>query len=268
VADRADTIAGCFIADIKPTGSQDPYALRRSANAVIRLIESEPGVALDAIADAALNGYAEAGLTDAARAAAVREELIGFLQNRVEAFLKERRIPYDVAAAVIPPGWQRPGRALSWATEIARVRGDAVFERLVTGVKRVGNILTADERRLGVPWERIESALSGGELAPGVAFDAGRFESPAESALLDAVRSAAPGVRRSEEKGAFAAVLEALSALAAPIDAFFDAVLVNCEDPAIRANRRHLLATIHALFARYADFSEIVEEGPAQASSG
>jgi glycyl-tRNA synthetase beta chain len=151
VADRADTIAGCFIVDIKPTGSQDPYGLRRSANAIIRLVESEPGVALDVVADAALEGFARAALAESARVPAVRGDLAAFLQSRVEAFLKERRIPYDVAAAVIPPWWTRPGRALSWAGEIARMRGNTVFERLITGVKRVGNILSPAERRMGAP---------------------------------------------------------------------------------------------------------------------
>jgi len=262
VADRTDTIAGCFIADIKPSGSQDPYGLRRAGNAIVRLVEPEPGVALDALADAALQGYARAGLADEARVLAVRGELVDFLQARVDAFLKERSVPYDVAAAVTPPWWRQPGLALAWAREIARMRGNPSFERLITGVKRVGNILAPSERRVGVAWDRIEAALSGGELAPGVAFDPGRFEEPVEGALLEAVRRAAPTVRRAEESRAHPAVLEALSGLAGPIDAYFDGVLVNCEDPALRANHHRFLAAIHALLARYADFSEIVEGGP------
>jgi glycyl-tRNA synthetase beta chain len=263
LADRFDTLVGCFLAGQKPTGSQDPFALRRGANGAVRIASEVRGLRLDALADSASEGY-RAVLGDAELRARwidrrSRDDVMEFLRGRVEAYLKDGGVPYDVAAAVIAVTWQEPGVALARARAIANARRDRVFERLVTGVKRVGNILPKERRRLAAPWEGLASVFAVENVrAP---FDPGRFESPAEHALLDAVRRIVREIPPLEEKSSFEAVLAALARLADPIDAYFDAVLVNADDPAVRENRISFLAGIFALFGRYADFQALVEQG-------
>jgi glycyl-tRNA synthetase beta chain len=260
VADRMDTICGCFVAGFKPTGSQDPYGLRRSANGLIRIIEGRPGVRLDEAIDEAFAAYRESGV--AGDLGAARGEVIEFMKGRAEGYLRENGVPYDVANAMVPVSWTRPGEALRRGREIARLRGDAVFERLITGVKRVGNILPPESRSLGVGWDAIRSAaLEGGELRPGVSYSREAFEDEAERGLAEALGDALPKLESAESGERFREVLEGLSALADPIDLYFDRVLVNCEDRAVRANRLAFLSVVYAVFGRYADFSRIVEEG-------
>jgi glycyl-tRNA synthetase beta subunit len=113
-----------------------------------------------------------------------------------------------------------------------------------------------------VEWDRILASLDGREvLMQGLEFTPERFQDPHEGALHEAVRTAAPEIAASESSHRFSEVLEQLSRLADPIDAYFDHVLVNCEDPAVRSNRHAFLGSVYALFSRYADFSEIVETG-------
>jgi glycyl-tRNA synthetase beta chain len=261
VADRVDTICGCFLAGFIPTGSQDPYALRRLANGLIRIVSDEPGIHLDELVDHTAALYVGGGFATQESADGTRDALVDFFRARCEAYLKDNNVPYDVANAVKPLSWTQPGVALDRSREITRLRGDARFERLITGVKRVGNILAADHRLMGVDWGRIHSALEGtADLADGIGFSQDLFQDPAEGVLLDALRRAAPKIAEFEQRQDVAEVLNALSALSDPIDAYFDSVLVNCEDSAARTNRHGFLATVYALFARYADFSEIVEE--------
>lgn len=260
IADRIDTICGCFLAGFKPTGSQDPYALRRSANGLVRLIADEPGLSLAGLADVALNGY------DRARAEAsdadTRAELNDFLRTRCEAYLKENGVAYDVAAAVTPLSWATPGIALSRARALGQLRGREQFERLITGVKRVGNILSAQHRHAGVPWDRLVAAAAGdSDLVPGIRFSPARFEDPNEGSLHEAVAAALHDIAQLNSSERVGDVLERLARLADPIDRYFDSVLVNCDDPDLRENRLALLAVVYALFARYADFSAIVEQG-------
>lgn len=262
MADRIDTVVGCFLAGMKPTGSQDPFALRRGANGAVRLASEMGGVRLDAIAEAASANYALV-LGDAALHTKWTEQracndVMEFLRGRVEAYLKESGIPYDVADAVIAVAWAEPGVALARARALAAMRGDRAFERLITGVKRVGNILPKERRRLAAPWESVAQAFA--PVATG-SFDPARFADPAEGRLLDAVRRSVAEIHPLEKKSSFDAVLVALSRLADPIDSYFDAVLVNADDPAVRENRISFLGEVFGLFGRYADFQSIVEQG-------
>lgn len=262
LADRLDTMAGCFLAGLKPTGSQDPYALRRSGNGVVRIVAEMPEVRLAPLVDAAGLLYAPilgADELDARwREKRAGEELAEFVRGRVEAYLKDEGIPYDVADAVLAVVWDRPGVAAARARDLVRLRGDAAFERLITGVKRVGNILPRERRRTGAEWDDIRSSL-----IDGTAFAADRFEDPAEHALLEALRRVWRDLGSERDARPFAGVLANLSELAAPIDAYFDHVLVNSSDPAVRDNRLSFLAATYSLFGRFADFQRLVESGAA-----
>jgi glycyl-tRNA synthetase beta chain len=267
MADRMDTICGCFLAGFVPTGSQDPYALRRHANGLMRLLEREPSVRLDDLDRIAVDLYVDAGLADREAADQTISALDGFFETRCEAFLKDRGITYDVVDAVSRVCWTRPGVALARSREIARLRGDVVFERLITGVKRVGNILPGDKRTYGLDWNSIQESFGQAkamDAAPeSVRFTTDRFADPAETQLYEAISSVLPQMVEFDRKGEFASVLKTLSRLADPIDEYFDGVLVNCDDPGLRENRHRFLAAVFAIFSRYADFSYIVEGGSA-----
>lgn len=263
LADRIDTLVGCFLAGMKPTGSQDPFALRRGANGAVRLAAEMRGVRLDALVEAAGAGYAtvlgESDLRARWLDQRVREDAMEFVEGRVGAFLKESGVAYDVADAVLAVAWPEPGVALARAHALARLRGDRAFERLITGVKRVANILPKERRRLASTWESVAGSLGDPPSRP--SFDPARFQDPAEHGLWDAVKGSVREIPKLEDKSSFGAVLGALSRLADPIDTYFDAVLVNAEDRAVRENRISFLAEIFALFGRYADFQAIVEQG-------
>jgi glycyl-tRNA synthetase beta chain len=264
LADRLDTLAGCFMAGLKPSGSQDPYALRRSGNGVVRLAAAMEAVSLDSLIDRSGKGYGTT-LTDEEVGArwigkAAGADLAEFLRGRAEAYLKENGVPYDVAAAVLAADWARPGVARRRADALATLRGDATFERLITGVKRVGNILPKDRRRLGASWEDIHAAVSGSGAFP---FDPARFQDEAETGLLKAVRATIGPIETADGSDRPERVLRGLSGLADPIDRYFERVLVNAEDPALRDARHALLAAVFALFGRFADFQAIVEQGAA-----
>lgn len=262
VADRIDTICGCFLAGFKPSGSQDPYALRRSANGLIRIIRDEHEMSLETLIDVTLAAYGASQGETTREPVEVRAELVEFLRLRCEAFLKESGVAYDVAAAVAPLVWSTPGLALVRAKSIARMRGHERFERLITGVKRVGNILDADRRHTGVYLADIARAVNDrGDLGGGVVFSPDRFADAKEGALHEALRLAVDDITQLDTAEQFADVLSRLSKLADPIDDYFDSVLVNCDDLAVRENRLNFLSVIYALFARYADFSAIVEQG-------
>ncbi len=260
-ADRVDTLVGCFLAGLKPTGSQDPYALRRGGNGVVRLACELPGVRLDELIECAASSYGavlsqeEIETRWGGRRAGA--DLHEFMRGRVEAFLKDNGVPYDVADAVLPVSWTDPGTALARARDIARLRGDARFERLITGVKRVGNILAKDRRRVGAAWPDVSGALAGDGVRP---FDPARFQDPAERGLLDAVVGTLGRIESQEASGNFGEVLTVLSRLADPIDAYFDKVLVNVDDALVRDNRHGFLAAVYGLFGRFADFQAIVEQ--------
>jgi glycyl-tRNA synthetase beta chain len=188
----------------------------------------------------------------------VSNDVTEFLRGRVEAYLKDSGVPYDVAAAVIAVAWEEPGIALARARALAAMRGDRAFERLITGVKRVGNILPKERRRLATPWDSVARAFGDANAA---GFDPARFLDPAEQQLFDAVRHSVRELPALEEKPPFRPVLEALSRLADPIDTYFDKVLVNADDQVVRENRISFLGEVFGLFGRYADFQAIVEQG-------
>jgi glycyl-tRNA synthetase beta chain len=262
VADRVDTLAGCFLAGMIPTGSQDPYALRRQAMGLVRMLEHHPEISIAPLVRAAVEGYAAAGLGGKRDAAEVVAEVEDFIRTRTETFLKDKGIAPDAVAAVGAVAWQTPGVALRRAKAMERLRGDRAFELLITGAKRVGNILQRDTKTYGASWETLEETwLRGGTPPGGAPFDPERFEDEEEKELHAAIRDALPGIRTAEADSDYAAVFSHLAKLGPVIDRYFDHVLVNTADPLVRTNRHRFLAAVFALFSKYADFSHIVEQG-------
>ena len=200
----------------------------------------------------AMVNRAAALLPDGVRRPGLAGELLAFLQDRVAYFLRERGIPYDVVEAVLAAGADDPVDALARAEALQAVRGGQDLERLVIGFKRAANILKGmDEAALpdpaAVPWAQAH---------------------PTERELHAAVRRVGRELEAAERGKDYPAMLKLLLELRAPIDRFFDEVLVMSEDPQERDRRLALLAEARSVFHHVFDPSCIVLEGEAAAPDG
>ena len=243
-ADRLDSVAGCFAAGFVPTGSQDPYALRRAANGMVRLLmEKRLHVSLRDVVTRAV-----AALPAKAQREGLVPEVLEFLTDRVAFYLRERGVSYDVVDAVLAADADDPLDALTRAEALASIRDSEQLERLVVGFKRAANILKGVT---GLPaLERVEWK------------GAHATEETLRKATMEISRKL---VERRKTKD-YAGMLELLLQLRDPIDKFFDDVLVMSEDRAERERRLALLAAARELFRDFFDPARIVIEGePARA---
>jgi glycyl-tRNA synthetase beta chain len=227
LADKLETLAGLFGIGQGPTGDKDPFALRRHALGVLRLL-IERKLALD-------TGWL---LNLPGRPAVSDLEL--FLLERMKVMFRDQGYSAAEVAAVLdvgPPTEIRvvPQRLAAVRAFVALPEADA----LAAANKRVGNILKKSE------------------AAPPAAVDAELLVEPAERALAQALHEVEPQARAAFDRGDYTASLRALAALRAPVDAFFEAVMVNADDARLRANRLALLAQLHAAMNRVADLSRL-----------
>ncbi len=222
LADKLDALSGFFAVGEKPSGSGDPFALRRAALGVIRiLIENRLRLPLK-----------------------VTDELRVFFADRLKIALKEKGIRHDLIDAVFALGGEDDLVRL-----VARVEALQAFLKtddgtnLLAGYKRAANILKAEEKKDGKTYisEVAESLLA----------------APAEKSLFAALDQAKSGIAPSLEKEDFAAAMQQMAALRGPVDSFFDGVKVNDEYPKLRENRLNLLASLRAALHQVADFSRI-----------
>ena len=233
LADKLETLAGLFGIGQVPTGDKDPFALRRHALGVVRmLIERE--LPLDA-----QGLVSEAFKVFAASHGQAQAEVAHFLSERLVGYLKDLGFnaqEVDAVVALRPPRWAQLPRRLAAVRAFA---GLPEAPALAAANKRVGNILKKSDN------------------VPLVAVDAGLLLEPAERALHAALAEVAPRADAAFEAEDFTASLQALAALKEPVDAFFDAVMVNAEDPALRRNRLALLRSLHTSMNRVADLSRL-----------
>jgi len=299
LADKLDTLVCFWAIDEKPTGSSDPYALRRAALGVVRVLLAAPsrlhlssllrhrmidaavrrarheialadreglelaareGLSLPEVAatfeevrremsaeivakrvDLENQGYSVAGFLNRA------DDLLAFLADRLKVQLREQGKRHDLVDAVFALGDDDLVRI------VARVEALDAFLRtedganLLAGYKRAANILAAEEKK--------GRGLSDGDVAKGL--DASLLKEPAEKSLYAALEAALPAARAAVEKEEFAAAMKALSQLRAPVDAFFDKVLVNAPEEPLRRNRLLLLSRFREALSQVADFSKI-----------
>lgn len=233
LADKLETLAGLFGIGQIPTGDKDPFALRRHALGVIRML-IERGLPLDfeALVSSAFKAF-PAGHGQA------QAELAFFLRERLVGYLREAGYSAQEVEAVVEA---RPSRWAEFPKRLAAVRAFKALpeaEPLAAANKRVGNILKKSEAVLDAK------------------VDTGLLKEPAEQALHEALKAVAPKSEAAFAAGDYTASLQALAALKAPVDAFFDQVMVNAEDPALRANRLGLLAGLHAAMNRVGDLSKL-----------
>jgi glycyl-tRNA synthetase beta chain len=216
-----------------PTGDKDPFALRRHALGVIRmLVERDLPLAVPALVAAAFAAF-PAGHGQA------QAEVQHFIYDRLVGYLREAGASAQEVDAVVS---LRPDRWGDIPKRLAAVRAFALLPEaasLAAANKRVGNILRKSDE------------------VPGTAPDATLYAEAAERALAEALAAVAPGADAAFARGDHTASLQALAALKGPVDAFFDAVMVNADDPALRRNRLALLAALHAAMNRVADLSKL-----------
>jgi glycyl-tRNA synthetase beta chain len=238
IADKADTIAGMFGLGLEPTGSKDPFALRRAANGVVKIL-AESRVALPLRLDEVANVSAN----DAAVAARVRS----FFAERLEFYLREARgQAYDVVKAVLAAGADDVRDAVARAEAVTAARGSEDFTAVSSAFKRMKNILS-------------QAGEKG--FAMGSSVDAALLTEPAEKALAERSSELAEKVKVFSAEKNYKAALEQIATLRPQVDAFFDAVMVMAPDAEVRANRLALLERVLGDFSGIADFSEIVVAG-------
>jgi glycyl-tRNA synthetase beta chain len=236
IADKADTIAGMFGLGLEPTGSKDPFALRRAANGIVKILaESSLPLTLSEVAGRATeNEFVEA-------------KVKAFLVERLEFYLREAKgQAYDVVKAVLAADADDVRDAVARAEAVTAARGSADFEAVSAAFKRMKNILAqAEEKGIGAG-ERVEASL---------------LKEPTEKALSERSSELAGGVEGLREGKSYIAALETIATLRPQVDAFFDSVMVMVPETELSANRLALLKRVLRDFSGIADFSEIVVAG-------
>ncbi|WP_146590872.1 glycine--tRNA ligase subunit beta [Puniceibacterium confluentis] len=229
LADKLDTLTGFWAIDEKPTGSKDPYALRRAALGVIRLI---------------LKNALRVPLTKIFAENFWSADLMSFFHDRLKVYLKDEGIRHDVIDACLA----MPGNDdLTLLVARARALSDTLKTEdgtnLVQGFKRANNILTQAEEKDGVEYS--------------YGADPQYAEDPAETALFAALDTAEARIRPALADEGFAAAMQAMAALRPEVDAFFEAVQVNAESEILRRNRLNLLSRIRTVCLQVADLTRL-----------
>ncbi len=233
LADKLETLVGLFGIGQLPTGDKDPFALRRHALGVIRiLVEKNLPLELSELLAGAVPAFVDSIENPSA-------QLAEFFNDRLAVALRDQGYSAQEVDAVLA---LKPARLGDVPKRLAAVRSFAALPEataLAAANKRIGNILKKAD----------------GEVSAQV--DAGLLKEPAEAALAVALAEVGPAADRLFELHDYEASLKALAALRTPVDAFFDGVMVNADDPALRANRLGLLASLHAAMNRVADLSRL-----------
>ncbi|PKH80381.1 glycine--tRNA ligase subunit beta [Psychrobacter sp. 4Bb] len=240
LADRLDTLVGIFAIDQAPTGSKDPFSLRRSAIGILRiLIEKQLPINLVALVEQAIKGYSDAEGSKIAKMGDTFTQVMAFLNSRYRAMYTEQGVSVDTIQAVqainphMPLDFDQRIRAVQAFSELSQA------SMLADSNKRVANILVKSE---GDVADTVDEAL---------------LSESAEQNLYANVKQAQTRVQPLLEQADYTQVLQTLASLDEPLTQFFDQVMVNSEDAALKKNRLALLKQVRALFLTVADISEL-----------
>ena len=233
VADRFQTISAMFGIGLEPTGSKDPFGLRRAANGIVKIL-AESSLPLK--------------VSDLSGSGSLSEKLAGFFRERAEFYLRDvRGFAYDVVNAVLAAGYDDVRDTIARAEALTAVRGSDDFAAIAAAFKRMNNIIRqADEKRYfrhDIPDKLITAEL---------------LSDPAESALHHETVQLVPRVEELRARREYRLALEQIATLRPHIDLFFDKVMVMAEDEKVRSNRLALILKVKTSFSSIADFSEIV----------
>ena len=240
LADRLDTLVGIFAIDQAPTGSKDPFSLRRSAIGILRiLIEKQLPINLVALVEQAIKGYSTSEGSKIAKMGDTFTQVMAFLNSRYRAMYTEQGVSVDTIQAVqainphMPLDFDQRIRAVQSFSKVSQA------SMLADSNKRVANILAKSEVSVA---DNVDEAL---------------LSEPAEQELYQAVQQAQKAVKPLLETADYTQVLQTLVSLDAPLTQFFADVMVNSDDVALKNNRLALLKQVRALFLTVADISEL-----------
>ncbi|MES1151038.1 MAG: glycine--tRNA ligase subunit beta, partial [Dongia sp.] len=240
LADKIDSLVGFFAIDERPTGSKDPFALRRAALGVIRLIlENKLRLGLRAVFEQAYRSYR---LGDQPQA--VIGLLMDFFADRLKVALREQGVRHDLISAVFALGDEDDlTRLLSRVDALKGFVESADGTNLLTAHKRAANIVRIEEKK--------DSARYDGTIDPTA------LTAEEERELYTGMGVVSDAARKAVAEEDFTGAMAAMAQLRPPVDAFFDKVTVNDKDPKLRANRLRMLSAINATLSTVADFSKI-----------
>jgi glycyl-tRNA synthetase beta chain len=240
IADKADTVTGMFGIGLEPTGSKDPFALRRAANGIVKILaERELPLSLQEIIQGAVAGHS--GSDEAV------QKVQAFFVERVGFYLRDvRGQAYDVVKAVLAVGSDDVRDAVARAEAVTAIRRSDDFAAVSSAFKRMKNILSQAKEK---------------GLAAANEIDAALLSERTEKALAERSAELADRVDELRTEKRYTEALEQVATLRPQVDAFFDAVMVMVPDEAVRANRLALLEKVLGDFSGIADFSEIVVAG-------
>ncbi len=235
LADKVDTIVGCFGVGLIPTGTQDPFALRRQTLGVIQIVfDKGYALSLNELLTAAIGSF---GGKLESSADELKTRIEEFFAGRLKNMWTSNGVPYDVADSVLAAGFDDIADANKRVAAMTELKKREFFEPLAVTFKRVANITRGHTR--GV----VDEAL---------------FENETERKLHNEVKKVAEVVAPKLASGDYLDSLERVAALRGMVDTFFDDVLVMADDEAVKNNRLNLLSNISMLFFKIADFSKIV----------
>jgi glycyl-tRNA synthetase beta chain len=246
LADKLETLVGLFGVREKPTGDKDPFALRRQALGVIRLLQQTPTLTLDVAVRIAMFkpdwpiGYSATAAIDPNTGQRTPDELLAFFADRIIVALRDQGATSEEALAIVAD--DRFYNVADLPKRLAAVRAFAALP---------------ESAPLAAANKRITNILKKSDAAPTMQIDMNRLVEPAEKALAVELHTVQPLADKLFNNGEYAASLRELAVLKAPVDAFFDSVMVNAEDPALRANRLALLQSVHTAMNRVADLSKL-----------
>ncbi len=249
IADKADSIAGMFALGLQPTGSKDPFALRRAANGIVKIIAEHklPLPISKLFADARTEYTGSEAEKRFDSKVKFEESVANFMRERLEFYLRDvRGFAYDVVKAVLAAGSDDVVDAIARAEAVSEVRGSEDFASISVAFKRIKNILRQAEETKKTIAEQLDAAA---------------LTEDSEKELAAKIPETATAVRQLRDEKNYAAALAQISRLRQPVDAFFDKVMVMVDDERVRANRLALLRDLLNEFSTIADFSEIVTEG-------
>ncbi len=241
LADKLDTLAGDFAVGLIPSGSADPYGLRRAAVGVLRILESKGWtLSLERLLEKAFEVQPSNAKEDSRQA---QIKLLIFMQQRFAALLSERGVQPDEVEAVLSAGIEVVPEALSRLQALHELRKRQEFEPLSVAFKRGMNI--------------VRQAAKGGDSGDSAPVQSDLLKEPCEQALYQVLETTGAQVSKHLAARAYRQALESMVPLREPLDGFFNGVMVMAEDPALRTNRLALMKRLVSLFAQIADFSKL-----------
>lgn len=246
LADKIDSLVGLFSAGDKPTGSKDPYALRRAALGVIRIIlENNLRISLNKMLEEAISQYPDSLFNGENNKDSILADLKLFFFDRLRVVLKDKNIRYDIVDAVLFSSKDDDftGIVLRANALNSFIESNDGYS-LLTSYKRAFNIVSAEEKKDNSSHRNHQP-------------DSSYLQESQEIALLESYREIAPKIESSLKEDDFVAAMKQLSRLCDPVNEFFDNITVNCDDAEIRKNRLYLLAEFENLVNRVGDFSKI-----------